>query len=923
MMAKSIAAPVLAGLLVLASLARADNGGLRDFGVAYYPEAWPEERWETDLQMMRDLGVNLIRIGEFNWSGFEPTEGVFDFKPYLRLLDLCTKYGISVMMCTPTAATPKWMQADYPETEKTRADGTQPACGIRQSSCATNERFRFFSRRIVEKMAEAFKDHPAVTTWQLDNELNIYGATGECCCKSCEKAYREDLKRRYGTLENLNKEFNGAFWSGRFTKWEDVRVPIDRNRTGWKTDYVRFLGEQFLAYTLEQAAILRKANPSWRITSNNPSCSNIVRHDTLFRDLGYAAADTYCASSKPDATLIPAWTWTSFRGLTGVQRPFMIGETGPFCFDTDCDNSFDLVKPWFWLMIGHGAESVMYFRWRMSVAGEETHGAILPWDGKKTFVYDMIKKQMDEYRSLPESIARLPLDKSDVAIVHDAASHISTLSLAVSFKKPDQTMFTEAYLLSALERRGVKTDIVQLADDLDLSQYRVVFLPLCLSVSQSFQAKIRRYVADGGVVVAVNRLNFLSPMGGYYYPETCPVGMTDLFGIEISERRTISYGNVELAEPTTAETFLKHEGGCFMKKPLLTRQANGRGVAWYCTRTLDEETAGKVVKTVLGREGVAMRELLPVGVSRMTRGKYVIYVNYTPEPAEVANEEGDLLLGAPEVADRRMTIKPNDVVVYKRRADLRGASPAWTTAGKDAAPDRVAGPANGPAIPAPRTDWAGGAYCHLMNEMSRAVRGQDFDLVVFGDSITMGWIYPETDKSWPGGREVWQRHFGHLKTANFGVSGDRTEHVLWRIENAGQADGWTAKTIVLAIGENNHGQVRTGWTTNDTPSGAASGTKAILDAILARHPESRIVLIGLLPRPGKDGDGHVWMRKYNAELAKLAGGRVSFHDISARFLAESGRQAAGLFRDGVHPLPAGYEVYAQELNRILKEINRH
>ena len=227
---------------------------------------------------------------------------------------------------------------------------------------------------------------------------------------------------------------------------------------------------------------------------------------------------------------------------------------------------------------------------------------------------------------------------------------------------------------------------------------------------------------------------------------------------------------------------------------------------------------------------------------------------------------------------------------------------------------------SGPDVAAPRTDWAGGSYHYLMNEMSRAVRGQEFDFVVFGDSITMGWIYPETDKGWPGGREVWQRHFGKLKTANFGVSGDRTEHVLWRIVKAGQADGWTAKTIVLAIGGNNHGQVRPGWTTNDTPAQAACGVKAIVGELLARHPESKVALIGLLPRPGRDGRGYDWMRAYNAELAKLAGGRVSFHDISARFLAAPNEQLPGLFRDTVHPLPAGYEVYARALERILSDL---
>ncbi len=112
--ASGVKAALSAAVALSAGILLAGNPGLVDFGVAYYPEAWPESRWETDLSMMNELGIDLIRVGEFNWGNFEPKEGVFDFAPYLRLLDRCSAHGIKVMMCTPTAATPKWIKRDYP-----------------------------------------------------------------------------------------------------------------------------------------------------------------------------------------------------------------------------------------------------------------------------------------------------------------------------------------------------------------------------------------------------------------------------------------------------------------------------------------------------------------------------------------------------------------------------------------------------------------------------------------------------------------------------------------------------------------------------------------------------------------------------------------------------------------------------------------
>lgn len=658
---------------LLAVSAFAENPGLVDFGVAYYPEAWPESRWETDLGMMKDLGMSLIRIGEFNWGNFEPKEGEFDFKPYLRLLDLCERHGIKVMMCTPTAATPTWMQRDYPNTLKTRKDGTQPGPGGRQQACASSERFRFFSRRVVEKMAEAFKDHPAVTTWQLDNELSVFGGTGLCECERCRQGFIKCLQARFGTLEELNRSFNGAFWSGTFSKWEDVRLPLHDTRCDWRTEYLRYQGQQFLSYLLNQADVLRKANPRWRLTSNNPSASNMARHDILFRTLGYAAADTYiCWNDKVKEQAkfldVQSWTWSMFCGLTGAQKPFMIGESGPFCFDADIPYSYDLVKPFFYLTLGFDAESFLYFRWRESVSGEETHPAVLPWSGRKTFVYAMLKKQMDEYAALPESIARLPLDKGEVAIVHDAESHIYSLTHAYgcSWKGTSDKLFdVEVNLHSALRRRGVKVDIVQLSEGMSLSPYKVAFFPQHYTVSESTMRQIRDYAAEGGAVVAINRFNFAEPRGWNFRTDVGPAGMTDFFGIEIDERRSISYGNVELAVPTTAETIRALDGTCFKGKSYLTRNAAGKGSAWYVTQVPTRDMCRDLVTDILPRAGVVLREELPDCVYRLTRGGYVIVVNFTKESQTIVAESGRLFMGEPEIKEGRMTLKPLTVAIWR------------------------------------------------------------------------------------------------------------------------------------------------------------------------------------------------------------------------------------------------------------------
>jgi beta-galactosidase len=141
--------------------------------------------------------------------------------------------------------------------------------------------------------------------------------------------------------------------------------------------------------------------------------------------------------------------------------------------------------------------------------------------------------------------------------------------------------------------------------------------------------------------------------------------MTNVFGVGVCERRDIGWGTVELAELGTAQKLLDLESGCFKGYPLLTRNSFGKGAAYYCTRNLDEGSADKVCQSVMAREGVPMREALPKGVVRKTRGAYVIIVNYTENDVSLPAEEGEILLGAVKSENGRMTVPSLGVVVFR------------------------------------------------------------------------------------------------------------------------------------------------------------------------------------------------------------------------------------------------------------------
>ena len=561
------------GGAVLASLAGFAEGERPvQFGCAYYPEAWPRENWARDLADMKELGLSIVRVGEFNWSGFEPEEGRFDFSAYREFLSLCDKFGIDVVMCTPTATIPPWMHRRHPECEKSRRDGWRPGLGSRQSRCPSSAKFRFFAKRIASEMAAAFRDFRCIRLWQIDNELHIVAGTGLCECRECEEGFRRWLKARYGTLERLNQAWNHAFWSSRFSEWDDVVLPIQKGREPWMTEYVRYQSDVYNDFAREQRDAIRASSPGAVATSNGSEMSGWLRLDTLYREMGYVATDTYVDDRHLDRS---KWMWGLSRGLSGRQKPFMVAEMGPFSWNADKRDADADLDAWVDDAIAHGAESVLFFRWRQSVNGEQYHPAILPWSGRKGVTYERVRR----------IVSRRPavvMPKSDVAILHSNESDQDTLVRAgVKQFGPYET--ASILLNAALERRGALPDYLLSGDDVDFGGYKTVFVPVNTIMSDSVAGKLKAFVKGGGTAIAIARLNLLDPMGGSYRAEPYPVGMTDLFGIEINEQRArpdwkYAYDRVE---PKGAVVVSLLEKGAFAGSPEVTRMDYGSGRAFY------------------------------------------------------------------------------------------------------------------------------------------------------------------------------------------------------------------------------------------------------------------------------------------------------------------------------------------------------
>jgi lysophospholipase L1-like esterase len=244
---------------------------------------------------------------------------------------------------------------------------------------------------------------------------------------------------------------------------------------------------------------------------------------------------------------------------------------------------------------------------------------------------------------------------------------------------------------------------------------------------------------------------------------------------------------------------------------------------------------------------------------------------------------------------------------------LADAPPVGTTSATTApATAPAVEPADQPVVKADRTGKPNPRFMELHRAFLWRGKEAPIGLLFLGDSITEGWIN--------GGNQapnVWREHYWQYQPADFGISGDRTQHVLWRIAN-GELDGISPKVVVLMIGTNN--------SAGNSAEEITAADKKIVEQIHEKLPEAKLLLLAIFPRGADPNDPkaaplRTKIAAVNAELAKLDdGSRTRYLDIGPKFLDAEGKIPVDIMKDALHPTPKGYQIWADAMQPLLDEM---
>ncbi len=482
-------------------------------GVCYYPEHWPEQLWESDLRRMLAAGITVIRIAEFAWSKVEPREGEFTFDFFQRFLDLCQSCGMKVIFGTPTATPPAWLTRKYPEVLNCRMDGAPYRHGGRRHYNYNSPVYRRLSARIVEQLASHYGQHPAIVGWQIDNEFNC--ETDEYYSEADGEAFRQYLRRKFGTLDMLNAAMGTVFWNQTYTHWAEVDVP--RLTVGtcrnphMMVEYIRFVSESTLSFCEMQAAILRTYRKEGDFITTNGLFASMDNHRMTRESLDVYTYDSYpnfaygLDNPSPEGSLRDRWSSLKLIQVRSVCPHFGIMEQQSGA--NGWVNRLEAPAPrpgqmtlWAMQSVAHGADFVSFFRWRTATMGTEIywHG-ILDYDNRDNRKLAEVK----QFAGLLEKIS--PVCGADYtaafALIEDYDNEWDT-RLDQWHRRVYQA--SRDGLFEASARNHLPFDMLWI-DQPDaaekLSHYPVVVYPHPVMMDQRRADLLKSYVENGGTLL--------------------------------------------------------------------------------------------------------------------------------------------------------------------------------------------------------------------------------------------------------------------------------------------------------------------------------------------------------------------------------------------------------------------------------------
>jgi beta-galactosidase len=539
-------------------------------GAAYYPEHWPEERWDEDIRLMQEAGLTVIRMAEFAWSTMEPEPGRFNFSWLERAIEKLAAAGIVTVLGTPSAGPPAWLVAEHPDLMAVEENGRRVQFGNRCHYCVNSAEFHAATRSIVEAMGKQFGSNPHVIGWQIDNEYERF-----CYCERCTGLFQQFLAQKYGTLDALNRRWATAYWSQTYSAWEQIPIPIGPHNPGLMLEFKHFLTASYRKFQRLQLDVLRPhLRPGVWTTHNFKGWFGDYDHYQMTADLGMASWDWYLERREKlshNDYLLSGATHDLVRGFK--RSHFWVTETQPGNVnwrEINVSLNKGEASAMAWHAIGHGADAVVYWQWRSALGGQEQyHGTLVDPSGQPRPFYEEAQSLGRQIQSVSDLLAGSKVH-AKVAILNSYDSRWS-----IEFERHHKDFGYVAHLnhyYRPLAVRNIGVDI--LAADEPLDGQRLVIAPALVILTERRVQNLARFVEEGGHLVLTVRTGMKDEFNALL-PSRQPGALASLAGVEVEDYYALDEG-----VPVEGE-WLKGSANLWAERLKILDQENVTPIAFY------------------------------------------------------------------------------------------------------------------------------------------------------------------------------------------------------------------------------------------------------------------------------------------------------------------------------------------------------
>ena len=633
-------------------------------GVDYYPEQWDISIMEEDLANIKELGSNVIRIGEFAWHLMEKEEGKYDFSFFDTVIKKANEYGLKVIFGTPTATIPAWLVKKYPEILSEFENGEKRTFGGRHIYCFNSEVFYKYSEKIIRELANHYKDEKNIVAWQIDNEFGHEGSD-ECYCPKCHRAFQEFLRNKFNnSIDELNKTYGTTFWSQEYNSFEEIPVPkktITTHNPALRLDWERFRSKSIVDYSNFQVELLKSIIPDCVVIHDFPGggLDKHVDYSKVAQKLNVVAFNNYPVWGGQKEPIPPHEIAFGLDYIRGLKREnFWITEAIMGAQGHDITGFLprpNQAKMWSCQGMARGCSSLIYFRYRGATKGAEQFCyGILDADNKKRRKFYEVK---DFFHNIIkyEDILEQPI-KSKVAMVYDydslASFRIQKQSILLDCHQEMKKFYKPFY------DSNIMVDII--SEDKDFSEYKILILPVMIIWKKELTEKVKEFAKNGGIVVMTYRTAVKDIDNNLTLGEMLPVGYNDFVGAYVEEIESLQeYNSLDL-EGEGIFNGIKGKGGVFRDMLVskgaevlfryndkfydtfsaVTKNSYGKGKVYYIGCSPEEAILKLIVDDILNSAEL-QKTLSPDNVEIVVRGnrdkQIKIYINHNDYEVKMEN----------------------------------------------------------------------------------------------------------------------------------------------------------------------------------------------------------------------------------------------------------------------------------------------